>query len=138
MSKINEVKLARTAANRMKRVARNEKAIAASKEKVLTVPRGSARVGRDLAAVKPRDVVNTVLRNAFESIQVQASAFTDKGKEIAGMVHDAIMSKAGKAPLVSHIGLSFRTHKVLVNEGIMPQADGSYLTPKKQEEALAV
>ena len=83
-------------------------------------------------------IVSTSTRIAFENIKVMPSAFTDKGKEIAGMVHDAIMGKAGKAPLVSHIGLSFRTHKVLVKQGIMPQADGSYLTPKKQEEALAV
>lgn len=72
-------------------------------------------------------IVNTTMRNAFENIKVMPSAFTDKGKEIAGHVHDAIMSKAGKAPLVSHISLSFRTHKKLMLQGIMPNADGSYV-----------
>lgn len=81
-------------------------------------------------------IVSTSMRNAFENIKVMPSAFTDKGKEIAGRVHDAIMGKAGKAPLVSHISLSFKTHKKLMLQGIMPQADGSYLNPEKQEEAV--
>lgn len=72
-------------------------------------------------------IVNTTMRNAFENIKVMPSAFTDKGKEIAGHVHDAIMSKAGQFKLQDNISLSFKTHKVLVKQGIMPNTDGSYV-----------
>lgn len=81
----------------------------------------------------------TTIRKAFEGIKVMPSAFTDKGKEIAGKVHDAIMSKAGlfKVPS-SHYGLSFKTHKKLVAEGILPGADGGYVGEPKKQSQFAV
>lgn len=80
-------------------------------------------------------IVSTSIRLAFENIKVMPSAFTDKGKEIAGIVHDAIMGKAGlfKVPS-SHYGLSFKTHKKLVADGILPGADGGYVESKKQSQ----
>lgn len=69
-----------------------------------------------------KHIYTTPIRAAFDDITVKPSANTEEGKRIAGLVMDAIMSKAQPGYIKVNdvsIDVSFRTYQQLKAQEVM-------------------
>lgn len=112
-----------TADNKANKAVRHALRMEKQAEKVLAVPRGSARLHREKKEkANGKHTYITPIRAAFDRIKVMNSANTEQGRIIAGHIMDAITSKAHpgmfKVNDVS-IDVSFRTYQQLKAQEVM-------------------
>lgn len=88
--------------------------------KALRVPRGTAREQRGGSLLQPPVVDFSAMAWGFRHLQVEQSAYTEKGAEIGSHIARGIKRGLGVSPFQTNsYKLSFRTHQSLKEQGVL-------------------